>query len=86
MEPQENRERIHVTGEELVAKVKELVHEGNVRHIRILHEEHTVMEIPVSIGLIGVVLAPLLAAVAAAGALLTHCTLEIVRTEPPDVS
>jgi hypothetical protein len=84
MSYQEFREQIKVQGEELVEKVKELVHEGNVRHLIIKHEEHTIMEIPVSIGVVGAVLAPVLAAVAAVGALLTHCTLEIVRAEPPN--
>ncbi len=86
MSEREFREQVRVTGEELVEKVKELLHEGNVRHLIVKHEEHTIMEIPVSLGVVGVVLAPVLAAVAAAGALLTNCTLEIVRTEPPDSS
>ena len=76
-------ERIHIAGEELLEKVKELIHEGNVKHIRISHEMHTVLEIPVTVGVIGLVLAPILAAVAAAGAVMTNCTVEIVRSEPP---
>ncbi len=72
-----------VAGEELADHIREIVHEGNVRHIRIRNGDHTVMEIPVTVGLIGLALAPLLAAVAAAGALLTHCTVEIVRESEP---
>jgi repressor of nif and glnA expression len=83
MNPNEIREQIRVSSEELVETVKNLIHEGNVTHIIIKHDEHTVLEIPVSIGIIGLVLAPVLAAVAAVGATLTHCTLEVVRTEPP---
>lgn len=86
MPPQDNREQIHVTGEDLVEKVKHLIHEGNVRHLRILHEGHTILEIPVTAGIIGIVLAPLLAAVAAVGAMLTNCTIEVIRTEPPTAS
>ncbi len=86
MQPQDNREQIPVTGEDLVEQVKHLIHEGNVRHLRILHEGHTILEIPVNAGLIGIVLAPLLAAVAAVGAMLTNCTIEVIRTEPPTAS
>ena len=80
---EEYREQIQVTGEELVGKVKMLMHEGNVRHIVLKQEGHTLMEIPVTMGIVGLVLAPVLAGVAAVGAALTHCTLEVVRTEPP---
>ena len=78
------RETIHVKGEELVEEVKRLVHEGNVRHIVVKHEGNTVLEIPVNIGVIGAVLAPALAAIAAVGAVLTHCTLDVVRTDTLD--
>lgn len=83
MNPGEIREQIRVSSEELVETVKKLMHEGNVTHIFIKHDEHTVLEIPVTIGVIGLVLAPVLAAVAAVAATLAHCTLEVVRTEPP---
>ena len=79
----QHREHIHIPGEELVERVKELIHEGNVTHIRISHEMHPVLEIPVTVGVIGLVLVPILAAVAAAGAVMTNCTIEIIRTEPP---
>lgn len=80
---EEYREQIHVTGEELAGKVKMLMHEGNVRHIVLKQDGHTLMEIPVTIGVVGLVLAPVLAGVAAIGVVLSHCTLEVVRTEPP---
>jgi Domain of unknown function (DUF4342) len=76
-------EEWQVTGEELVATVKRLVHEGTVRRIIIKHEGHSVIEIPLTIGVVGTLLAPWLAAVGAMGALLTHCTVEVVRTESP---
>ena len=82
-QPTEFREQIRVQGEQLVEKVRELIHEGNVRHIVIKHEDHTVMELPITLGVVGAVLAPMLAAVGAVGAALTHCTVEVVRTEPP---
>ncbi|HZT40672.1 MAG TPA: DUF4342 domain-containing protein [Chthonomonadaceae bacterium] len=85
-QPAEFREQIRVQGEQLVEKVRELLHEGNVRHIIIKHEDHTVMEIPVTLGVVAAVLAPMLAAVGAVGAALTHCTVEVVRMEPPPTS
>lgn len=81
--PSDNREEIHVQGADLAEKVKQLVHEGNVRRIIIRHEGRTVVEIPLTVGVVGAVLAPELAAVAAIGALLTHCSIEVVRTEQP---
>lgn len=75
-------ERLNVAGDELADKVGELIHEGNVRHLVIKHGENTVLEIPVTFGLIGAALAPALAAVAAVGALVTRCTIEVNRAEP----
>ena len=83
-EPREaNREEWNIAGEELVATVKKLVHEGTVRRIIIKHEGQTALEIPFTVGVIGTLLAPWLAAVGAMGALLTHCTVEVVRAERP---
>jgi hypothetical protein len=81
-QPQGFWERVTVTGDQLADKVSELIHEGNVRHLVIKHGENTVLEIPVTLGVLGAVLAPTLAAVAAVGAILTHCTIEVNRTEP----
>ena len=79
----QKHEQFHISGEDLVDKVKELIHEGNVTHIRISHDLQPVLEIPVTVGMIALVLAPILAAVAAAGSLMTNCTIEIVRADPP---
>jgi hypothetical protein len=71
-----------VTGEELMKKVKELIHEGNVRKIIIKNEEgETYMEIPLTIGLMGALAAPVLAAVGALAALAGKFTVEIVRKD-----
>src|SRR6266571_2398232 len=77
------REELPVLGEQLLSRVRELLHEGNVRRIIIKQEGHTVLEIPLTIGVVGVLIAPLLAAVGAIGAAVTNCTIEVVRTEPP---
>ena len=83
-EQPEYREEFHVMGEQLLTTVEQLLHEGNVRRIIIKHEGHTVLEIPLTIGVVGVLVAPLLAAVGAIGAAVTNCTIEVIRTEPPE--
>lgn len=79
---QEFREELQITGEQLVATVERLIHEGNVRRILIKHEGQTVLEIPLSVGVVGALLAPMLAAVGAIGAALTNCTVEVIRVAP----
>ena len=80
---QEYREELQVMGNQLLATVERLIHEGNVRRIIIKQEGRTVLEIPLTIGVVGAVLAPMLAAVGALGAVLANCTIEVVRTEQP---
>ena len=75
-------ETIEVKGDNLLAKIKEIVHEGNVRRITITSEEgNKLMEIPLTLGVVGVVLLPVFAAVGALAALVTECTLKIERVE-----
>lgn len=75
-------EEFHVQGDMLVAKIKELLHEGNIRRISIRNEEgRTLIDIPLTLGVVGVILAPQLAAIGALAALLTHATVVIERTE-----
>lgn len=79
------RETISVEGGDLLEHVRRLIHEGNVRRIAIIHDGHTVMELPVTLGVVGVLAAPWLAAVGAAVAVLTDCTIEVERDLPgPD--
>ena len=77
------QEKLKVEGQHLADQVKALIEEGNVQHLVIKHDDHTILEIPVTLGVAAAVIAPTLAAVAAAGAVLTHCTIEITRTNPP---
>ena len=78
-------EEIKVVGHELADKVKALIHEGNVRRVIIKNEQgHTFVEIPVTVAAIGVVLAPVLAAVAAIAAMAANFTLVIERAAPPE--
>jgi CBS domain-containing protein len=71
-----------VSGDDLVAKVKEILHEGNVRRIVIKNEEgERVIEIPLTVGVVGALLLPSLAAIGTVAALLSKCTLEVEREE-----
>ena len=75
-------EEFRVNGEELIAKIKQLIHESNIRRITIKDKDgKTVMEIPLTIGVVGVLLAPTLAAVGAIAALLTEATVVVEKTE-----
>ena len=75
-----NQEEFKVTGEEVTAKVKELIKEGNARKIIIKNEKgESILEIPVTIGVIGAVIAPILAAVGAVAALVTNCTIVVIK-------
>jgi hypothetical protein len=69
-----------VKGEELLAKIRELIHEGNISRVIIKDEQGRVyLEIPVTVGVIGAVFAPVLAAVGALAALAANFTIEVVR-------
>jgi hypothetical protein len=75
-------EEIKVRGEELLKKVKEIVHQGNIRKIIIKNAEGRVMlEIPLTIGVVGAALAPILAAVGALAALTMDFKIEIIKRE-----
>lgn len=76
------KEEFSVSSEDLVKRVKELIHEGNVTRIIVGDEEgKTFLEIPATIGVVGVVLAPWLAALGAIAALATRCTIAVERRE-----
>lgn len=73
-------EEFKVKGEELLSKIKQIIHEGNVSRVIIKDENGKVyLEIPVTIGVIGAVFAPVLAAVGALAALAANFTIEVVR-------
>lgn len=78
----EKIEEMKVKGEDLLKKVKELIHEGNIRRIIIKNENgETYIEIPLTLGVVGMVVAPILAAVGAIAALASNFTIEIVKKE-----
>ncbi|MFC1900398.1 DUF4342 domain-containing protein [Chloroflexota bacterium] len=78
-------ESFKVSGSQLVEKVKQLIHEGNIRRVRIVHDGKTVIELPLSIGApataVVILAAPVLAALGAFAALVTECTIEVEKTE-----
>lgn len=75
------QESFKVDGEMLLKKIKELIKEGNVRRIKILNKEgRELLVIPLTLGVVGAVLAPVLAAVGAVAALVTECTIVVERS------
>jgi hypothetical protein len=75
-----NHESFKVSGDEILAKVKEIIKEGNARRIIIKNDkDETIMEFPLTIGAIGVVLAPIFAAVGTLTALATDCTIVVEK-------
>jgi hypothetical protein len=78
-------EKYTVSGSQVVDKVKQLIHEGNIRRVRLIHNDRTLIEIPLSVGApvaaVGILAAPVLAAVGAVAALVTECTIEVEKVE-----
>jgi hypothetical protein len=75
-------EEFKISGDEMLAKVRELVHEGNVRRLIIKSESGiTLLEVPLTIGVIGAALLPVLAAVGALAAVATDCTIVVERRD-----
>jgi len=75
-----------VKGEQLLDKIKQLLHEGNIRRIIIKDVKGNVfMEIPLTIGVVGTALLPVLAAVGALAALVSDFTIQIIKRDDPDI-
>ena len=75
-------EEFQVAADDLVGRVKELIREGNIRRIAVRNEAgETLLEIPVTVGFIGILLAPYLAALGAVAAMATNCTIAVERRE-----
>jgi hypothetical protein len=75
-------EEFQVKGEDLLAKVKELVHQGNIRRVIIENENgKTLVEIPLTLGVVGALLLPVAAAIGAIAAVVTDCTVRVERAD-----
>lgn len=82
MTEESGSESYEINGEELIAKVKEIVHEGNVRRIIITSDDgKRLVEIPLTVGVVGALLVPAWAAIGAIAAIVAKCTIEVERTE-----
>ena len=85
-EQEETRnEKYTVSGDELVEKIKQLVHDGNIRRLRLIHQGKTVFDIPLTIGAPAaaaiILAAPMLAAIGAFAAIVTECTIEVEKVD-----
>lgn len=75
-------EEFRVDGEELIAKVKNLINEGNIRRVIIKNKEGKIIfEIPLTFGVVGALIAPQLAALGAIAALLSEATVVVEKSE-----
>ena len=78
-------ERFTVEGSQVVEKIKELIHQGNIRRVRLIHKGRPLIDIPLTVGVpvaaATVLAAPVLAALGAIAALVTECTIEVEKTE-----
>ncbi|MFH1650761.1 MAG: DUF4342 domain-containing protein [Chloroflexota bacterium] len=78
-------EKFKVSGKEVVEKVKQIIREGNVRRVRLIHDGKTILEIPLTVGApvvaVGILAVPVLAALGAFAALVTECTIEVEKVE-----
>jgi len=81
-------EKFTISGSQVVEKVKQLIHEGNIRRIRVIYKGNTILEIPLTIGASAAaavtLAAPLLAALGAFAALITECVIEVEKIEQSD--
>ena len=77
------KEKLSVTGSQLVERVKQLIHEGNIRRVRLLHQGRPLIDIPLTVGVpaaaVTVLAVPVLAALGAIAALVTECTIEVEK-------
>jgi len=75
------REEFKISGEQLLKQVKELVHQGNIRRVIVKQDDRTILEIPLTLGVAGILVAPTLAALGAVAALVSECTIIVEKVE-----
>jgi hypothetical protein len=74
------REKIEGTTEQILAQIRKLIDEGNVRRVLVKHQGRVIAEFPLTVGVVGTVIAPLAAAIGALTAVLAECTIEVEKT------
>jgi hypothetical protein len=78
-------EEFNVKGDDLLGRIRELIAEGNVRKVTIKNADgRTMLEIPLTIGVVGALIAPVAAAIGAVAALVTECTISVTREDEPE--
>ena len=81
-EPNTKKEEFKVRGEDVMKKIKEIIHQGNIRRIILKNEEgKTLVEFPLTIGVVGAALAPVLAAIGTIAALVANLTIVVEKRE-----
>jgi hypothetical protein len=82
-EPRSWKEELTATGDELLGRVRGLVREGNVRRVIVKQDDQVLLEFPLTLGVVGALLAPQVAALGALAGLVTHCSVTVEREGPP---
>ena len=75
-------ETIETTGEQLGDTIKDVVEAGNVRRVRVRQKDRVIAEFPLTLGVVGLLIAPIVAGIAAITALATDCTIEVEKEDP----
>ena len=77
------REKIEGTTDQILTQIGKLIDEGNIRRVVVKQRGRVVAEFPLTVGVVGTVLAPLAAAIGALTAVLADCSIEVEKTTPP---
>ena len=77
------REKIEGTTDQILAQIKRLIDEGNIRRVLVKQQGKVIAEFPLTVGVVGTVLAPVAAAIGALTAVLADCSIEVEKTSPP---
>jgi Domain of unknown function (DUF4342) len=77
------REKIEGTTEQILAQIKHLIDEGNIRRVLVKQQGKVIAEFPLTVGVVGTVIAPVAAAIGALTAVLAECSIEVEKTAPP---
>ena len=77
------REKIEGTTEQILAQIRRLIDEGNVRRVLVKHQGRIVAEFPLTVGVVGTVIAPVAAAIGALSAVLAECSIEVEKIATP---
>ena len=80
------REKIEGTTDQILAQIKRLIDEGNIRRVLVKQQGKVIAEFPLTVGVVGTVLAPVAAAIGALTAVLADCSIEVEKTSPPSSS